>query len=136
MATRRRLQRLAVTLTVTNTAGVSSTIEFPVHAGRPGPEATILEPLAGANYATSDVIHYAGSGVTADGADMPAEALSWQLRIHYPDRIVTNGLPPAAGGQDGSFFAADRGETGLELCLTVTGAEELADTTCTVIDRR
>lgn len=125
-----------VTLTVTNEVGVSTSADFPVHSGVIPPTAVIASPVIGTSYTSGDVIRYSGSGTAPDGSDLPPESLSWSLRIHYPDHIDPRGLPPATVGESGAFYAADRGETSMELCLAVSTNGGLKDTTCTLMQRR
>ncbi len=124
-----------VRITATNEAGVSSTAEYVVRVGADGPRAVIEAPAAGALYSTGDVIEYAGRGEDADGQPLEGEALRWQLRVHTADGVNPEGLPPAASGSEGAFYAADRGEEFLELCLTAVDAQGAFATTCTELQR-
>lgn len=124
-----------VSITATNQAGVSSTVEYPVNVGAAAPQATIEAPAGGATYRTGQVLTFAGSGVGSDGEPIEADSLHWTLRIHYEDYVDQQGLPPVAAGETVTFYAADRGEEQLELCLTVTDQVQMQATSCLALER-
>lgn len=124
-----------VSVTATNEAGVSTTARYVINVGDEAPQARIDAPAAGATYRTGEVLTFTGSGVGSDGEQLSGDAMHWELRIHYGDRVDPSGLPPSASGETVTFYAADRGEQRLELCLTVVDAADLQTTTCTPLER-
>lgn len=127
--------RHTITLTVTNASGVSSTVDIPIRVGEPAPVATIDVPADGARYAPGDVIEFSGSGRSADGTEIPADRLRWHLTVITEDGVDVRGMPPMTVGTTGRFYAADRGEHRLELCLSVLDFDDHEDVTCIGLHR-
>lgn len=125
-----------VRLTVTNVRGASSTAEYTVASGVDAPVATITVLSHESAYDPGDIIRFVGSGRNSDGSPIDQEGLTWRMLIHYDGHATANGLPPKTSGSSGEVYAADRGETALELCLTVTAANGSAMETCEYLRRR
>lgn len=124
-----------VRITATNAAGTSTTAEYVVRVGATAPQAAIDAIAGDGTYRTGQILTFTGSGVSADGEAIGGENMRWELRIHYADHADPRGLAPATVGEAITFYAADRGEESLELCLTVVDAADLEATTCTTLTR-
>jgi glucose/arabinose dehydrogenase len=119
-------------LTVTDTLGGSDSTTVTITAGGQAPTAVIDTPAPGLTWAAGDDIDFSGHATDAQGAPLPAAALSWQLRIQHctaPDNCHTHVAQSWNGVASGSFLAPDHDyPSHLELVLTAEGANGLDHT--------
>lgn len=118
-----------VTLTVTDTGGLSDSARLYVTAGNTAPVVTITTPTTATTWAVGDVINYSGSASDAEDGALAGTSLNWEIGIvhgsHNHPAIHTS------IGATGSFTAPDHGNNVyFELCLTATDAGGLKTRKC------
>jgi PKD repeat protein len=116
-------------LTVTDSAGATSSDSLEIAVGSSPPQAEILEPGEGAKFRIGDTVNFKGRAGDGEGGDLSGAALQWTVNLHHLEHIhydFFNGE-----GTEGSFRFDDHGDdTYLELCLTATDADGLQDSQC------
>ena len=118
-----------VTLTVTDSAGNTSSDTLEILVGSEPPVAEILEPGDGAKFRIGAAITYRGRGVDPDDGELGEGRLAWSGLLHHNEHLHYDAVK--ATGAEGSFVLEDHGDnTWLELCLTVTDSQSLQDQQC------
>ena len=116
-------------LTVTDSAGATSSDSLEIAVGSSPPQAKILAPGEGAKFRIGDTVSFKGQATDAEDGDLSGAALQWTVNLHHLEHVhydYFNGE-----GTEGSFRFDDHGDdTYLELCLTATDADGLEDETC------
>ena len=119
----------AVTLTVTDSAGSTSTDTLEILVGSEPPVAEILEPGDGAKFRIGETIDFRGKGTDPDDGDLGGGRLAWTGILHHNEHVHYDAVK--ATGESGSFVLEDHGDnTYVELCLTVTDSQSLEDQAC------
>ena len=119
-----------VTLSVSDDSGDSASSSLTVRANNTPPTATILSPASGSKYSVGDLIAFSGSATDPEQGNLPADVLTWSVKLHHSEHVHLDILPPTTGAQ-GSFAAEDHSDsTYLELCLKATDAFGEDDTNC------
>ena len=119
----------AVTLTVTDSAGSTSTDTLEILVGSEPPVAEILEPGDGAKFRIGETIDFRGKGTDPDDGDLGSGRLAWTGILHHNEHVHYDAIN--ATGESGSFVLEDHGDnTYVELCLTVTDSQALEDQAC------
>jgi glucose/arabinose dehydrogenase len=119
----------AVTLTVTDGAGNTSTDTVEILVGSEPPVAEILEPGDGAKFRIGEQVTFRGRGSDPDDGELNEGRLAWSGVLHHNEHIHYDAIK--ATGASGNFALADHGDnTYLELCLTVTDSQSLQDQQC------
>ena len=115
-------------LTVSDSAGATSSTTLLVEAGTLRPVATILAPKDGATYTIGDHVPFRAANQKA----LPDDAFSWTLKLNHNEHQHFDELPPTTG-VDGVFKVPDHGDnTSLELCLVVRAGSESAPSCVTL----
>lgn len=116
-------------LTVTDSAGATSSDSLAIAVGSSPPQAEILEPGEGAKFRIGDMVNFKGRATDAEEGELSGAALQWTVNLHHLEHIhydFFNGE-----GTEGSFRFDDHGDdTYLEVCLTATDADGLEDSQC------
>ena len=128
-----------VRLRVTDAGGLSATDTVTVTAGTP-PTPVIYTPAAGTTWRVGQSITFSGSATNAQGATLPASALSWQLILHHCSALVPTSCHQhplqTFTGASGTFSAPDHEYPAyLELVLTARDGT-LSATTSRRLDPR
>ncbi|HQY92490.1 PQQ-dependent sugar dehydrogenase [Caldilinea sp.] len=119
----------AVKLTVTDSAGSTSTDTVEILVGSEPPVAEILEPGDGAKFRIGEQVTYRGRGSDPDDGELNEGRLAWSGVLHHNEHIHYDAIK--ATGASGAFALEDHGDnTYLELCLTVTDSQSLQDQQC------
>lgn len=104
------------------------------------PLPTIVQPTAELGYLIDGVVQFRGLALRANGARLPAAALSWAAVIKHcagPTLCHEHVLQTFEGIESGSFTAPDHGaEITIELRLTATDRAASATTTVELHERR
>ena len=118
-----------VTLSVTDSAGATSSNTLLITAGNSAPVATITSPINGGRYNAGDIISFKGAGQDAEDGALPGTSLHWILSLQHNSHLHPDFF--TAMGQNGTFIAPDHGDnTSLKLCLTVIDKNNLSDIKC------
>ena len=118
-----------VTLTVTDSAGSTSSDTLEILVGSEPPVAEILEPGDGAKFRIGEELTFRGRGVDPDDGELGDGRLAWSGLLHHNEHLHYDAVK--ATGAEGSFVLEDHGDnTWLELCLTVTDSQSLQDQQC------
>ncbi len=118
-----------VTLTVTDSAGSTSSDTLEILVGSEPPVAEILEPGDGAKFRIGETINFRGRGTDPDDGDLGSGRLAWTGILHHNEHVHYDAVK--ATGESGSFVLEDHGDnTYVELCLTVTDSQALEDQAC------
>ncbi len=121
-----------VKLTITDSAGATSSSSVAVAVGSAPPVAEILEPGDGARLRLGEPIVYRGRAADPDDGDLGGDSLQWTALLHHNEHIHYDAFK--ATGHEGSFPFEDHGDnTWLELCLTATDSQGLQDEACVEI---
>lgn len=116
-------------LTVTDSAGATSSDSLEIAVGSSPPQAEILELGEGARFRIGDTVNFQGRATDAEDGELSGENMQWTVNLHHLEHIhydFFNGE-----GVEGSFRFDDHGDdTYLELCLTATDADGLQDGQC------
>ena len=120
-------------LTVTNSAGLTSTSTVPIVVGSMPPVPTITAPVDGTTVMPGQTVTYQGSATDPDEGALPASALKWTVLLHHNTHVHTF---VAGTGTSGSFVAEDHGPIGTfsyEIILEATDSSGLKSTTSVTI---
>ncbi|MCB0148336.1 MAG: PKD domain-containing protein, partial [Caldilineaceae bacterium] len=118
-----------VALTVTDSAGSTSTDTLEILVGSEPPVAEILEPGDGAKFRIGETINFRGKGTDPDDGDLGSGRLAWTGILHHNEHVHYDAIN--ATGESGKFVLEDHGDnTYVELCLTVTDSQALEDQAC------
>ncbi len=117
-------------LSVTDTAGLSSSTTTKVTVGSMPPVVTITAPAHGTQISPGQTIDYAGSATDPDPEDavLPESAFTWTILLHHNTHVHILGQFP---GSTGSVVIEDHDPSGFysyELILTVTDSSGLSGT--------
>ncbi|MCB0042927.1 MAG: PQQ-dependent sugar dehydrogenase, partial [Caldilinea sp.] len=118
-----------VALTVTDSAGSTSSDTLEILVGSEPPVAEILEPGDGAKFRIGETINFRGKGTDPDDGDLGSGRLAWTGILHHNEHVHYDAIN--ATGESGKFVLEDHGDnTYVELCLTVTDSQALEDQAC------
>lgn len=118
-----------VALTVTDSAGSTSTDTVEILVGSEPPVAEIVEPGDGAKFRIGETITFGGKGTDPDDGDLGGGRMAWTGILHHNEHVHYDAVK--ATGESGSFVLEDHGDnTYVELCLTVTDSQSLEDQAC------
>ena len=118
-------------LTVTDSAGASSTDTVLIEVGTTKPVAVILSPADGETVTVGDQVPFIASN---QGETLTDEDFSWFLKLNHNQHQHFDELPPTTG-EDGAFIVPDHGDnTSLELCLEVMQNGNKSDPTCVTLE--
>ena len=123
------MKTFAAKLTVTNQAGLSSTLGRAVTVGSVPPTPTITAPSDGTTVYPGQTITYKGSATDPEDGPLPASALKWTVLLHHNTHVHTF---VGGTGSQGSFVAQDHGAIGTfsyEIILTATDSSGLKKST-------
>ncbi|MBB5870105.1 glucose/arabinose dehydrogenase [Allocatelliglobosispora scoriae] len=127
-------------LRVTDTLGAFDEETVTIQPGNAAPTATIDTPIAGTTWKVGDSLTFTGHATDPQQGNLPASALSWQLRMQHcstPSACHTHVLQSWSGVASGSFLAPDHEfPSYLELALTATDAQGLTHTVVRRLDPR
>jgi hypothetical protein len=116
-------------LTVTDSAGATSSDTLEIAVGSSPPQAEILTPGEGAKFRIGDTVNFAGRATDAEDGELGGADLQWTVNLHHLEHIhydFFNGE-----GTEGSFRFDDHGDdTYLEVCLTASDMQGLEDSAC------
>ncbi len=119
-------------LTVTDSAGATSSDSLQIAVGSSPPVAEILEPGEGAKFRVGQTVNFEGKATDAEDGDLSGAKPAVGVTLHHLQHLhydFFNGE-----GESGSFRFDDHGDdTYLELCLTATDSAGLQDTDCSNI---
>ncbi|MBW7883365.1 MAG: PQQ-dependent sugar dehydrogenase [Caldilineaceae bacterium] len=119
----------AVVLTVTDSAGLTSSDTLEIAVGSEPPVARILAPGDGAKFRIGETVTFRGEGIDPDDGELAGRSLQWTGLLHHGEHIHYDALK--AEGKSGSFALTDHGDnTYLEICLTATDSQGLKDQDC------
>jgi PKD repeat protein len=126
-------------LTVADTLGATGTATVTITAGSSAPTAFIDAPPAGLTWAVGDTISFSGHATDPGQGNLPASALTWQLRMQHSSTVNnchTHVLRDWTTGVAGGSFVAEDHEypSYLELQLTATDATGLTSTVVRRLD--
>ena len=74
-------------LTVTDSAGATSTDSIAIAVGSEPPVAKILEPGDGAKFRIGESINFAGKGTDPDDGDLSGSSLQWNATLHHHEHV-------------------------------------------------
>ncbi len=118
-----------VTLTVTDSGGLTASDSVEIVVGSEPPVAEILEPGDGAKFRIGERITFRGRAIDPDDGELGGGRLVWSGILHHNEHVHYDAVK--AIGDSGSFVFEDHGDnTYLELCLTATDSQGLKDETC------
>ena len=118
-----------VTLTVTDSGGLTASDSVEIVVGSEPPVAEILEPGHGAKFRIGERITFRGRATDPDDGELVGGRLVWSGILHHNEHVHYDAVK--AIGDSGSFVFEDHGDnTYLELCLTATDSQGLKDETC------
>ena len=124
---------LQARLTVTNSAGLTSTSTVPIVVGSMPPVPTITAPVDGTTVMPGQTVTYQGSATDPDEGALPPSALKWTVLLHHNTHVHTF---VGGTGSSGSFVAEDHGPIGTfsyEIILEATDSSGLKSTTSVTI---
>jgi glucose/arabinose dehydrogenase/fibronectin type 3 domain-containing protein len=123
----------APTLTVKNSANLTSTATTSVTVGSLPPTPTISSPANGIVVQPGQTVNYSGSATDADDGTIPASGLSWTVLLHHNSHVHTF---VGSTGASGSFVAENHGPVGTfsyEIILTATDSSGLKTNTSVTV---
>ncbi|MBK8046737.1 MAG: PQQ-dependent sugar dehydrogenase [Anaerolineales bacterium] len=121
-----------VALTVTDSAGDTSSTSIQIAVGAAPPVAEILEPGDGAKYRIGQKVVLKGKGTDPDDGELSGDALQWSVLLHHDKHVHYDAFN--GSGAETSFAYDDHGDnTWYEVCLTATDSQGLEDTDCVEI---
>jgi glucose/arabinose dehydrogenase/fibronectin type 3 domain-containing protein len=123
------VKTFAAKLTVTNSAGLSSTSTAPVTIGSVPPTPTIDLPADGTSVRPGQTINYHGSATDPEDGNLTGIALQWTVLLHHNTHVHTF---VGDSGSSGSFVAENHGPIGTfsyEVILTATDSSGLKTST-------
>jgi PKD repeat protein len=125
-------------LTVSDTLGATNSKTVTITPGNEAPTAVVDTPAAGTTWRVGDNISFTGHATDPQQGNLPASALSWQLRLQHcsaPDTCHTHVVQSWTGVASGSFVAPDHEYPSyLELQLTATDQDGLTNTVVRRLD--
>jgi chitodextrinase len=120
-------------LTVTNSAGRSSSATVPVTVGSVPPTPVITSPASGFSVQPGQTINFTGQATDPEDGAIPPANLKWTVLLHHNTHVHTF---VGGTGSSGSFVVEDHGTIGTfsyEIILTATDSSGLsADTSVTL----
>ena len=123
-----------VSLTVSDSIGLTSTANLTIWAGYLPPSITISSPVNGAKYNAGNTINFSGSATDPQDGALPANDLLWTVIFHHNTHIHSPTNFPGAGG---TFTIPTTGEssdnTWYEFKLTAMDSAGLSAATSTFI---
>ncbi|WP_020519000.1 PQQ-dependent sugar dehydrogenase [Catelliglobosispora koreensis] len=125
-------------LRVTDTLGAWGEATVQIQPGNTAPTAFIDTPAASLTWKVGDSISFTGHATDPQQGNLPASALSWELRMQHcetPGNCHTHVLQNWSGIAGGSFVAPDHEYPSyLELAVTATDAQSLTNTVVRRLD--
>lgn len=119
-------------LRVTDTLGATDEATVQIQPGNSAPTAFIDTPADPATWQVGDSISFTGHATDPQQGNLPASALSWELRLEHCATVGnchTHVVQTFSGVAGGSFIAPDHEYPSyLELALTATDAQSLSNT--------
>ncbi|WP_313982596.1 PQQ-dependent sugar dehydrogenase [Xanthocytophaga flavus] len=117
-------------VTNANGSATSNNATLTIQPFNAKPVADITLPLTTTKWSVGDVINYAGTATDQEDGNLPASALSWEVRFFHKDSPTSEHWHPGpvvpSGVTSGSFVADNGGETSpniwLRIILTATDA--------------
>ncbi|MEH1098367.1 PQQ-dependent sugar dehydrogenase [Micromonospora sp. CPCC 205561] len=125
-------------LRVTDTLGAYDDETVTIQPGNTAPVAVIDTPTAAVTWKVGDPLSFTGHATDPQQGNLPASALTWQLRIQHcatPTSCHSHVVQNWNGTASGSFIAPDHEYPSyLDLALTATDATGLTHTTVRRLD--
>ncbi len=116
-------------LTVTDSAGATSSDQIEIAAGSAPPVAEILTPGDGARFRIYDTVDFEGKAGDAEDGELTGAALQWSVTLRHLEHLHYDYFK--GEGTTGNFRFDDHGDdTYLELCLKATDSQGLQDNAC------